>query len=140
MVTVSSGVSSAVLARIVASVGPYPFTNRRDRPPASEIAQRRTSSGGHASPATTSSSKASSPLGSTEVNADGVIIMWFTRSRRSSAANSGPPYTVGAVTTNVAAAPTASSSSPTYTSNDGEITCSTRESEVAPRRSRWTAQ
>ncbi|TWH16742.1 hypothetical protein L618_002000000260 [Rhodococcus rhodochrous J45] len=85
MVTVSPGTSmSVMLQTMVVSVGPYALYIRRPG------AQRATSSGGHASPATVTASH-STPVGSTDASAAGVENRWVTRSRRSSAASSSPP-------------------------------------------------
>ena len=69
---------------IVASAGPYVLNIRRPG------AHRATSSGGHASPPTTTVPRSSSPAGSTVPNAVGVSATWVTLSRNRICANSLP--------------------------------------------------
>ncbi len=110
---------------IVVSVGPYPLWNRRPG------AQRATRSGGHASPPTTTVSRSSSPVGSTDARAAGVTNAWVTRSLRSSSASSSPPYTDGGATTIVDPDPTASNSSSTDASKLGDAKCRVRAAGVS---------
>ncbi|SLJ21651.1 Uncharacterised protein [Mycobacteroides abscessus subsp. abscessus] len=64
---------------------------------------------------------------------------WVTCSRCSTSARSPPPNTLGATAIRVAAPPTASSSSNTEASKDGEAKCSTRACGVTRNRSRCSA-
>ncbi len=84
-----------------------------------------------ASPPTTTTRNASSPLGSTDASAAGVTNACVTPSERKISANSAPPYTVVGAITIVDAAPNAISNSRTEASKLGEAKCSVRASAVS---------
>ena len=74
-----------MFAMIVVSVGPYALSMVRPG------AQRRTNSGGHGSPATTSVRRLSRPTGSSEANVVGVTNPCVTPPVARISANSVPP-------------------------------------------------
>ncbi len=131
MVTGRSGdIGIDDVLQMVASLGPYRLNIFRPG------AQRRMTSGGHASPATARTASSSSPDGSTVVSAAGVTKAWVTWAPRSRCTRSSPPMIdVGAITM-VDAAATAMKISNTDASKLGDAKCSTRDSAVRPIRSR----
>ncbi|GAA4488615.1 hypothetical protein GCM10023094_48800 [Rhodococcus olei] len=130
--TGTSGVIGPVTAATtVASVGPYALNRLRPG-----RVHCRTSSGGQVSPPVTTETRAGRSSGSTDASAAGVTNAWVTRSRRSSAVSSVPPYICGGATTIVAPDPTASSSSRIDASKLGDEKCSVRDRAVTPKRTR----
>ncbi|GAA2371301.1 hypothetical protein GCM10009855_08260 [Gordonia cholesterolivorans] len=112
---------SDTVHQTVVSVGPYRFSMVRSG------AQRATSSGGQASPATASTRRSSSPCGSAAASAAGVMQAWVTRFARRKSDSSTPPSSPAGATTIVDALPKAIIISNTEASKLGDANCSDRE-------------
>ncbi|OQM80782.1 hypothetical protein B0E55_02920 [Rhodococcus sp. 66b] len=115
----------------VDSVGPYALKNPRTPPSGSGTAHLATRDRELASPPTTTTRNASSPLGSTDASAAGVTNACVTPSEHKISASSAPPYTVVGAITIVDAEPNAISNSRTDASKLGEAKCSVRASAVS---------
>src|SRR5437763_470665 len=117
-----------MVAHTVTSVGPYAFTIRP-----TTGCQRRTRSGGHASPPTTNVSidTGSGTVAATEGGINACVIAWSASRSRNCSPTTGP----GGATTNVAPTANAINSSITIASKPGDDNCNTRDPAVSPKHS-----